>query len=227
MNMVDQKQAYQTIATGWSVEQNPGFDLWGDYQYASGYDDSGWWVELKVALKDLGVDVRHGYVTGAQFRYFHIASGVWFAWTPAGYSPAGYGHLLLVDEPVSTEQALTLIYPNWRNMTIRMPQADKVVLVDRGQFVETSYQEAVMKELNGLRQKRRQIGQKAASATRLEAKAMFANLDKTLADIEADIAKVGSFNASDMTRLRQPMDNVAFALREAEANVAVKKLLAQ
>lgn len=224
MNMVNKKEALQMIHTGWSTDTDLSFDLWGDYQYVSGFDENGWWVEMRVALKDLGIEPRSGIAMSAQFRYFH-AGGTYFAWTPAGYDPAQYGKLILVDDPLPAEKALELIFPNWRNMTIRMPQADNVVVVERGQFTETSFQAMIVNELNGLKQKRQQLDAQAKSVAGNDAKAMFANLDKKIADLDADIGKIAAFSAADVARLRTPLDALAFDLREAAATLATRELL--
>ena len=225
MNLVGQKQAMQLIATGWSREYTAGWDIWADYDYVPSHDDSAWWTELKVSIKDMGAAARPGYVMGAQFRYFH--PGAYFAWTPGGYEVARYGDLLLVEEPLPTENALAAVCPDYRSAIIRMPQPDKVVVVAEGEVSEIPYKDTIMDELNAVKQERGRILEACQRVAALDGAKVIASVDKQIAEIEKDVAEVKEFRAHDLMRLRQPLDVLGFSLREARARAEIHALLAK
>jgi len=223
MNLVGQKQGMQKIATGWSTEFTAGWDIWADYEYVPGYDQDGWWVELKVALKDMGAEAKAGYVMGAQFRYFH--PGAYFAWTLAGYDPAGYGDLILVEEPLPMRGALEAIIPDYASTTVRMPQPDGIVLVARGEVSKVSYREAVMKEVLAIREARKALGASLEARPEMDAAAVAGMVDGQIKAVEEELAKIETFTASEMMRLRAPLDGAKYALRQAAAQVEIHDLL--
>ena len=223
MNLIGQKQAMQLIATGWSREYSDGWDIWADYQYEPGHNESGWWLELKVSLKDMGAEARPGTILGAQFRYFH--PGAYFAWTPGGYSVAAYGDLLLVEEPIATEEALKLVCPDYRSVIIRMPQPDKVIVVEKGRFSEIPYRDTVMQEVSAVKRRRTETFGRAAGQEGLDGAKLLAEVDKQIEALDKDLGQIEEFRAHDLMRLRQPLDSLHFALKEAEASVKIKELL--
>lgn len=225
MNMVGQKQAMHKIATGWSTEYAEGWDIWADYKYASGYDPAGWWIELRVSLKDLGAEARPGYVMGAQFRYFHV--GAYFAWTPGGYNPQYYGDLLLVEKPLPMSKALELIMPDFRTATIRMPQPDGVVVVKNGRTSIESYKDTIMAEVNEIRKQRADLAAKLKVRPGMDAKKVMAPVDQALDAIDAALGNSQTFSASDMTRLREPLAAADYVLRDAQARIDIHDLMRQ
>jgi len=171
----------------------------------------------------MGAEARPGTIMGAQFRYFH--PGAYFAWTPGGYSVAAYGDLLLVTKPIATEEALKLVCPDYRSAVIRMPQPDKVVVVEKGKFSEAPYRDTVMNEVGAIRQAREEILKLTEGQKGIDGAKLLADVDKQIGTLDKDIGQVEEFRAHDLMRLRQPLDKLHFALKEAEARVKIRELL--
>ncbi|HOL66111.1 MAG TPA: hypothetical protein PKX93_01460 [bacterium] len=224
MNLIGQKEAFQKIATGWSTEYTEGWDIWADYTYVPGYDENSWWVELKVSLKDLNAEARPGYIMGAQFRYFH-KPGVYFAWTPAGYETAGYGDLVLVEKPLPMDKALKLICPEYETMVIRMPQPDKVVVVEKGKVYQMDYRETFTRDWKNLCLSRETVEKLLLARPALQKDRWVETMRKEWENLEKEIASLPEVGAAEMARLKQPMETLNWLLEEITARIRIQELV--
>jgi hypothetical protein len=223
MNMVGQKEAMQKIATGWSTEYSEGWEVWGDYKYVAGYDEQAWWTELRVALEDLGAEPVANYVMGAQFRYFH--PGGFFAWTPGGYDVGLYGDLLLVEKPLSFEDAMNIAHPGYKEQVVNIPWPDKIVVIDHGRFYENTYREMLTSLFNDLKKGKDALMEELKMCSGIDQKSTTEYINKEFALVEEEFKKTVEFTAADMIRMKQPMEAFQFALSEVKARVNIYHLV--
>jgi len=226
MNLVGQKEAFQKIATGWSTEYTEGWDIWADYSYVAGFNESGWWVEMKVALRDLNVEPRPGYIMGAQFRYFH-KPGVYFAWTPAGYDTSGYGDLLLVEKPLPMEKALELICPEYRDLVVRMPQPEKVVVVEKGRISEMGYRQTLYQDWEKITERKQQLERLLINCPLLQKEKILETIKKSWESLDKEIGGLMEVGAAEIMRLKQPMEELSWYLEQLKAMMQIHNLLTE
>ena len=122
------------------------FNLWARWNYAARLNAEGWTVEARVLWRDLKVQPAAGRILGFNPCRFRILANQFYCWSTVGSfqkDPALYGHMVLGDPPADLLSVLERLYPRCREMTIEVPQGDKVIVYDRGKAAAVTWRELV------------------------------------------------------------------------------------
>jgi len=218
---------------GWGILVNNDYGLDADWESAGGIGDDHWTLEVRIALRDIQVQPRAGYMFGinpcwfnwADTRENHPGKYWWqfLTWSTHGdshHDPRLYGRFLLVEEkPKDLVSGLRLAYPDLDKRTVMIQTPDGFTTVQNGAVATQSYLEKLREELDRARAARARLGTLAGGADQpalvARMRSLWSSQEETLKKLETELDAKTVVNMGDLRRYRADLAKVADALDNA------------
>jgi len=218
---------------GWGILVNNDYGLDADWESAGGIGDDHWTLEVRVALRDIQVQPRAGYMFGINPCWFNWADTrenspgkygwQFLTWSTHGdshHDPRLYGRFLLVEEkPQDLVSGLRLAYPDLDKRTVMIQTPDGFTTVRNGAVATQSYLEKLREDLDRARAARARLatltGDDAQQKIVARMRSLWAAQEETLGKLETDLGAKAGVNLGDLRRYRADLAKVADALDNA------------
>jgi|GEM_PF-6680185 hypothetical protein len=214
---------------GWGLLRNDDYGLDADWDVKSSIEKDHWNVEIRIALRDIQVQPRCGYMFGINPCWFNWAdtredaSNYWWqyvTWSThndSHHDPRLYGRFILVEKkPESIRDGLRLAFPDLGKRVITLQTTDGFISFAHGNETFESYADRVKTELASLKDKGEKCASLFAGNEKLAQSVYKGQLDKIIEGIYGVEKEINEQKEMSIGQLRAYRTKISELMKNTE-----------
>jgi hypothetical protein len=223
VNPLPEKMMIWHYDFGWGLLTNQDYGLDADWEVVGSIGKDYWSVEIRMALQDIQVQPRCGYMFGINPCWFNWADTreeashywwqfvTWSTHNDSHHDPRLYGRFILVEKkPENIREGLKLAFPDLEKRVVTLQTTDGFITFANGNERFESYTGRVRIELASLKKKSEECTLLFAGNEKLAQSAYYkGEIDKNIEGMREVEKKINEQKEMSVGRLREYRTKIA------------------